>query len=100
MKRAAIPDSTIPFVSFRKAVGLAYCAWRLGDVDAAVRLAQRAADDAGDGGLVRMRVIALNMLSRVLAGEQAAIVNERAHRMATALEDEDLLRRVALCAPV
>ena len=96
---AAIPDSMIPFVSFRKALGLAYCAWRLGEVDEAARLAQRAADDAGDGGLVRMRVIALNMLSRVLAGEQAAAVNERAHRMATALEDEDLLRRVALCAP-
>ncbi len=96
---AAIPDSASPFVSFRKAVGLAYCAWRLGNVDEAVRLAQRAADDAGDGGLVRMRVQALNMLSRVLQGEQAARVNERAHRMATALEDEDLLRRVALCAP-
>jgi hypothetical protein len=97
---AAIPDSAIPFVSFRKALGLAYCAWRLGDVNEAVVLAQRAADDAGDGGLVRMRVIALNMLSRALMGEQAAAVNERAHRMATALEDEDLLRRVALCAPV
>jgi hypothetical protein len=96
---AAIPDSPIPFVSFRKAVGLAYCAWRLGDIDEAVRLAQRAADDAGDGGLVRMRVMALNMLSRVLAGDEASVINERAHRMATALEDEDLLRRVALCAP-
>jgi hypothetical protein len=96
---AAIPDSALPFVSFRKTVGLAYCAWRLGNVDEAIRLAQRAADDAGDGGLVRMRVMALNMLSRVLDGEQAAIVNARAHRMAAALEDEDLLRRVALCAP-
>lgn len=95
---AAIPDSTIPFVAFRKHVGLAYCAWKLGDRDEAIRLAKRAADDAGDGGLVRMRVMALNMLSRVATTEGAAAINERAQRMASALEDEDLLRRVAWAA--
>jgi hypothetical protein len=95
----AIPDTDVPFVVFRKAVGLAYCAWKLGDTPAALRLAQQAIDAAGDGGLVRMRVMALNMLSRVLPPEQAAIVNERARRMAAALEDEDLIRRVAHCAP-
>ena len=62
-------------------------------------LAQRAADEAGDGGLVRMRVMALNLLSRVLAPDQAAVVNERARRMANALEDEDLVRRVAWATP-
>jgi hypothetical protein len=96
---AAIPDSEIPFVSFRKSVGLAYCAWKLGDAQTALQLAQRAADDAGDGGLVRMRVMALNMLSRVLAADQAAVVNARARRMAAALEDEDLMRRVEYCTP-
>jgi hypothetical protein len=95
----AIPDSTIPFVAFRKAVGLAYCAWKLGDPTAAADLAGRAADEAGDGGLVRMRVMALNMLSRILDGDRAADVNARARRMAAALEDEDLLRRVAHCDP-
>ena len=43
--------------------------------------------------------IALNMLSRILTGPSAAAVNERARRMATALEDEDLLRRVEYCVP-
>ena len=96
---AAIPDSTHPFAAFRKSVGLAYCAWKLGNIDEAIRLAQRAADEAGDGGLVRMRVMALNMLARVLAADAASLVNERARRMATALEDEDLVRRVAWAAP-
>jgi hypothetical protein len=89
----------VPFVSFRKAVGLAYCAWKLGDVAEAVRLANRAAEHAGDGGLVRMRVMALNMLSRVLGAEEASSVNERAQRMATLLEDEELASWVAQCAP-
>ena len=63
----AIPESAIPFVSFRRSVGLAYCAWKSGDRETAIELARRAADDAGDGGLIRMRVMALNMLSRVVA---------------------------------
>jgi len=96
---AAIPESAIPFVAFRKSVGLAYCAWKLGELAEATRLAQRAVDEAGDGGLMRMRVMALNMLSRILEGPSAAAVNERARRMAVALEDEDLLRRVGFCAP-
>lgn len=93
---AAIPDSPIPFVAFRKAVGLAFCAYKLGDTQTAARLARRAIDEAGDGGLVRMRVMALNMLSRIEGGSE---LNARAQRMATSLEDEDLLRRVAQCAP-
>jgi hypothetical protein len=95
----AIPDSTVPFASFRKHAGLAYCAWRLGhDAEARV-LAQRAADDAGDGGLVRMRIQALNMLSRVVPTDEAEVINARARSMAAALEDENLLRRVTLCTP-
>jgi tetratricopeptide (TPR) repeat protein len=89
----------IPFVSFRKYVGLAYCAWQLGNLTEAVQLAERAVEHAGDGGLVRMRVMALNMLSRTLQGDQASSVNQRARRMATLLEDEDLLDRVARCTP-
>jgi hypothetical protein len=91
---AAIPESTIPFVSFHRALGLSYCAWQLGDRAAASELARRAIDDSGDGGLIRMRVTALNMLSRLLDPEHAAVVNERARRMATYLGDEELLVRV------
>lgn len=96
---AAIPDSDAPFVAFRKHVGLAFCAWKLNDPTTASRLAQLAIDAAGDGGLVRMRVMALNMLSRIVEGDEAARVHARAHRMAASLEDEDLLRKVAQCAP-
>jgi hypothetical protein len=96
---AAIPESTIPFVACSRAIGLAYCAWTLGDASDATRWATRAVDEAGDGGLVRLRVRALNMLSRILDGERAAEVNARAHRIATMLEDEELLRRVAQSAP-
>jgi hypothetical protein len=87
----------IPFVSFRRAAGLAYCAWKLGDAGEAERLARLAADHAGDGGLVRMRVMALNMLSRVLGPGRAHEVRARAARMAALLEDEELARRVAAC---
>lgn len=96
---AAIPDADIPYVAFRKHLGLAYCAWKEGDVDQASRLVQRAVDEAGDGGLVRMRVMALNMLSRILTGDAAAAVTARARRMATVLEDEELLRRVGHGVP-
>jgi len=92
-------DPYVPFVSSRKAAGLAYCAWQLGDLAEAVRLAERAVEHAGDGGLVRMRVMALNMLSRTLHGARATSVNERAQRMAMLLEDEELRDRVAHCTP-
>jgi hypothetical protein len=95
----SIPESTVPFASFRKYAGLAYCAWRLGQDDEARVLAQRAVDDAGDGGLVRMRIQALNMLSRVVSTDEADVINARARSMAAALEDENLLRRVNLCTP-
>ena len=95
---AAIPESRIPFVACSRAIGLAYCAWKLGDHADAARWAARAIDEAGDGGLVRMRVRALNMLSRLVDGERAAELNARAHRIATMLEDEELLRRVAQSA--
>jgi hypothetical protein len=95
----AIPDSLVPFVAFRKHVGLAYCAWKLGDTPLAIRLAERAVDAAGDGGLVRMRVMALNMLSRLVSPDRAQAINDRARHMANALQDEDLLRRVDAAAP-
>jgi hypothetical protein len=95
-----IPESSIPFVAFRKAVGLAYCAWKLGDHGEAVRLARRAVDEAGDAGMIGMRVTALNMLGRLLDPADAAAVNERAQRMAARLGDEELMQRVAHARPV
>ncbi len=92
---ASIPaDSGVPFVDFRRAVGLAYCAYRLGDRGRAVSLALDAAEHAADGGLVRMRTMALNLASRAAEGPEAARLRERARRLAALLEDEDLLARV------
>jgi hypothetical protein len=89
-----VPESPVPFVVFRKCVGLAYCAWKLGHPEQAVRLAERAVEAAGDGGLMRMRVMALNMLSRVVPADRAKALTDRARHMANALQDEELLRRV------
>lgn len=84
----------VPFVAFRKANGLAYCHWKLGDTDAGVAFARLAEQHAGDGGYVRFRIMALNLLGRMLPEAEGARVRQRAERLAQLLEDEDLLRRV------
>lgn len=93
---AAIPaDTAIPFVDFRRALGLGYCAWKLGDREAGVTLALEAADHAADGGFVRFRAMAFNLASRIAVGERADLLRERARRLSARLEDEELLARVA-----
>ncbi len=87
-------DPAIPFVCFRRESGLAYCAWQLGDVETGIELAQRAADHAGDGGLVRFRVMALALLARMLPEPRASAVRERAERLAHLIDDDDLVARV------
>lgn len=87
-------DASLPFVAFRKCAGLAYCAWQLGDVEAGARLARLAATHAGDGGFVRFRIMALNLLTRMVPPVEAQELNLRAERLARQLEDEDLLQRV------
>ena len=84
----------LPFVAFRKCNGLAYCHWKLGDPLAGQRWARLAEQHAGDGGFVRFRIMALNLLSRMLPPSEGALVRARAERLAQLLEDEDLLRRV------
>lgn len=87
-------DPAVPFASFRRANGLAYCAWQLGDPSEGARLARLAAEHAADAGLVRFRVMALSMLSRMLPPDEAGPVIARTERLARALEDEELVRRV------
>lgn len=84
----------LPFVAFRKHNGLAYCRWQRGEVDAGVTHARLAEQHAGDGGLVRFRIMALNLLARMLPEAEGRRVRARAERLAQLLEDEDLLRRV------
>jgi len=87
-------DAALPFVAFRKCAGLAYCTWQLGDAGEGARLARLAATHAGDGGFVRFRIMALNLLTRMVQPAEARELNLRAERLARQLEDEDLLQRV------
>jgi hypothetical protein len=89
----ALAPSPLPFVAFRRDNGLAYCAWQLGDRAAGVALARRAADHAGDGGFVRFRILALNLLARMLDEPEASEVRARSARLAASIEDEDLLAK-------
>ncbi len=84
----------LPFVAFRKCNGLAYCQWKLGSPELGQHWARLAEQHAGDGGFVRFRIMALNLLSRMLGETDGGPVRARAERLARLLEDEDLLRRV------
>lgn len=87
-------DDIHPFVSYRRDAGLAYGRFALGDRAAAVRLAEAAIGHAGDGGYVRLRAMALNLLARILGDEEGSAARGRALAIARRLEDEDLLGRL------
>lgn len=86
-------DSVPPFVRCRRANGLAWCAFKRGDRDAAIALAREGAEAAGDAGSLRMRAMALQALARFL-GDDGDEVRRRAAEIATRLEDEELLGRM------
>jgi len=91
-----IPTGDVPlFVSCKRESGLAYVQHRLGNVDLAVGHAHNACRHAGDGGFVRLRVAYLGLLAHILGEPRGDEVRARAIRAARALEDEDLLGRVA-----
>lgn len=91
----AIPDQTgVPFVAFRRAMGLAYCAHRRSRPEDAMRYIREAAEHAGDGGYVRLRAMAFNLASRIATGPDRERWAARAHALSRQLEDEDLLSRV------
>jgi hypothetical protein len=91
--RAVPTEHAPPFVLCRRANGLAYARWKQGHVDDAKGLAREAARHAGDGGHVRLRVMALGMLARIDPTETES--HERALSMSRRLEDELLLARIA-----
>lgn len=89
---AALPDADVhPFASYRRDAGLAYGSHRVGKTDAAVMLAKRAIDHAGDGGYTRLRAMGLIMLARI-TGEAEPL--SRARAIAVRLADTELLARV------
>ena len=96
----AIPaDTGLPFVDFRRAELLAYCARERAHFEQARALAAEAAEHAADAGLVRFRVMALKLLASIWqrGGDEAqhARVLAHAQRLARRLEDEELLHRVS-----
>jgi tetratricopeptide (TPR) repeat protein len=88
------------FVRYRRAAGLSWTHFQLGHEEEARALARQALAWAGDGGLVRFRVMALNLLCGMTQdADEARALNARAAAMARALDDEDLAERVARRAP-
>jgi len=87
-------DSGVPFVDYRRTAGLAYTTWKLGQVERARRLAEQAGEHAADGGFVRFRAMALNLLARMSEPSEAERLRDRAERLAASVEDV-LLQRVS-----
>lgn len=84
--------SPAAFALFRRDHGLAYCHWKLGDRDRAIHHARAAAEQAGDAGLLRFRVMALQLLAHI-APREAQRLHRRADRIITELEHADLMPR-------
>ncbi len=72
--RSIDPDSPVPFALFRRHHGLAYCHWRLGEPDTATAHARAALDHAGDAGLLRFRVMALELLAHIQPADAPALL--------------------------
>lgn len=94
---AALPDAGAPpFARCRRANGLAWSLYFLGDPDGAVREARASVEHAGDAGSLRLRAMALLALARFLAGtEEGATAKARADAIARRLDDEVLRWRVS-----
>lgn len=65
----AIPEGGPAFAAFRRAHGVAWCRWRMGDHDGAAAAANQASQYAGDGGFLRFRVQSLTLLASILQSQ-------------------------------
>ena len=81
------------FALSRRASGLAYIHWKRGDSGTAADLARAAAEHAGDGGHLRLRAMALQMLSRILGKKSGEAEAARALAIVTTLDDDALRLR-------
>lgn len=90
----ALPEVGPAFAVFRRASGVAWSSFKLGDHTRALASARLAEEAAGDGGFMRLRAMALNLLVRLLPGEEGARHAARARAIAAHLDDEELRVRV------
>ena len=90
--RSIASRSPAAFALFRRNHGLAYCHWKLGDRDRAIRHARAAVEHAGDAGLLRFRVMALQLLAYIEPREARGL-RRRAGRIIAELEHTDLASR-------
>ncbi len=93
---SSIPQAGVPpFAAWRRELGRAWCLWRGGSPGEAITAARRSCEHAGDGGFIRLRIMALNLMANIVGpGQEATEYQERAAAMAKRLEDEDLLHRL------
>lgn len=92
---AALPREGPPFARVRRDNGLGWSLLRLGDTEGARACARRAIEAAGDGGSLRLRVMALSLLAATVEGDEAKAVRRRAAEIAERLDDEVLRVRLA-----
>ena len=92
---ASLPEHGPPFARVRRDNGLGWSLLALGDATGARAQARRAIEAAGDGGSLRLRVMALGLLAATLDGDEADAVRRRAADIAERLDDEVLRVRVA-----
>lgn len=90
----ALPEDGPPFARVRRDNGLGWSLLRLGDREGAHACAVRAVEAAGDGGSLRLRVMALGLLAATLEGEAAEAARQRARAIAERLDDEALRVRI------
>lgn len=90
----ALPEDGPPFARVRRDNGLGWSLLRLGDRDGAHACAVRAVEAAGDGGSLRLRVMALGLLAATLEGTAAEAARRRAAAIVEQLDDEALRVRI------
>ncbi|MFT5686218.1 MAG: hypothetical protein ACI8RZ_007174 [Myxococcota bacterium] len=91
---AVIPIDGPPFARFRRAHGEAWCLWKQGRKDEALSASRLAVQHAGDGGFVRMRILALTLQGHILGRAEGGAVWMRAREMAEALGDDLLTAKI------
>ena len=96
---AGIPRVGPPFALVRRHNGLGWCALVQGHRDGAIAHARLSVQHAGDAGSLRLRVMALNLLSKAIGGDEGEQIRVRAVLMASRLEDEALRVRLLRSEP-